>query len=235
MVSQKTFKEFVEICETLELDEIAAVPAGKKLRYKGGQPLPPEDRESLQQISNMNRGIYHKSNQQKSEPESKTSPSVKRRGRRIQFDDRSNASSQGRRGRGGSRFSEEVELDEVLMVTPPKTATKSKTKPSSSSNRPDPSDPNYVEKYRKYIKAKNQQREEVENFDEGIGTSIVNSPLFTKAPVASRRGEIRKKYLLRKTLEYAKKAQKKPVSGRAADPNIPRRGRRVKNSGDQNA
>lgn len=235
MASQKTFREFLDICEArvsenielrnklgedFELDEIAQVPAGKKLTYKGGEPLPPADKKSLQSISKMNRGIYPDPKpkpEPKPEPESPEQQTPRRN--RFQFVDRSNASTQGntRRGRGGSRF-EEVELDEILMVTPIKTGkTKLNKKSSGLPSKPHPSDSNYVELMRKWVKAKQMQREEIENFDEGIGMTMANALGYP--PPLSNRMKLKQALIRREIEKDTETNRRRRFSGRAADPN----------------
>jgi hypothetical protein len=115
-MKHKTFEEFIAICETIQLDEIASVPKGKKLTYKGGEPLPPSHKQSLDTISKMNRGVYPDP-----KPENSTSdnPAPTRSRRRIEFLDRSRSSDQGNSRRGPrSRFNEEVEnFDEGIGMT----------------------------------------------------------------------------------------------------------------------
>jgi hypothetical protein len=114
MASQKTFREFLDICE-------ARVPvtrqSGKKLRYKGGEPLPPAHKRSLEAVAKMNRGIYPDPKPEP-KPESSEQQTPPRRNR-FQFVDRSNSSTQGntRRGRGGSRFEEVENFEEGIGMT----------------------------------------------------------------------------------------------------------------------
>jgi len=222
----KSYQEFIDIC--YQLDEIAPVPKGVKLTYKGGQPLPPEDRKSLENLSRMNKGIYSTSR-------SETSTSTPQRGprarRRQDFVDMSNNTTQGKRGRRMINAGFEMELDEILMVTPAKKKpTTQKPKSTSTVKKPDPSDPDYVRKHRAYVKAKqlNNQFEVEESVRERLAQAIV----ATNPPEFSRRLKFARKLITSKALSDARKRAKKRVSGKAADPNYqpPRRGPRARNS-----
>ena len=112
---QKTFEEFMTIC--YKLDEIAQVPKGKKLTYKGGEPLPKDHKKSLDTISKMNRGVYPDPKPDTESTPKPTSATGKRG--RINFIDRSTASTQGQNTRRGprSRFAEENEIEEGIGMT----------------------------------------------------------------------------------------------------------------------
>jgi hypothetical protein len=222
----KSYQEFIDIC--YQLDEIAPVPKGVKLTYKGGQPLPPEDRKSLENLSRMNKGIYSTSR-------SETSTSTPQRGprarRRQDFVDMSNNTTQGKRGRRMINAGFEMELDEILMVTPAKKKpTTQKPKTKSTVEKPDPSHPDYVTQHRAYVKAKqlNNQFEVEESVRERLAQAIV----ATNPPEFSRRLKFARKLITSKALSDARKRAKKRVSGKAADPNYqpPRRGPRARNS-----
>lgn len=229
MITKKTFSDFVKICENIQIDEIAAVPAGKKLTYKGGQPLPKSHQQSLQRISRLNKDNDSKRlilEPPTNNPSSESSP----KGRRVKHDlstiDRSNASTQGntRRGRRGGTRSESVDLDEILLLTPNKRKIK-KNQPSDRVNRPDPKSPNYYEQQKKYIKSK--QHEETENFDEGIGMTMANA--IGNPPPLSKRMRLKQSLINREIEKNSKKSKRRRFSGLAADPNQ-RRGPRSKNS-----
>lgn len=100
--------------EDFELDEIAQVPAGKKLRYKGGEPLPPAHKKSLETIQKMNRGIYP---DPKPEQSTSSQPQPERRKRRIEFLDRSRSSDQGNSRRGPRSRFEEFDIEEGIGMT----------------------------------------------------------------------------------------------------------------------
>jgi hypothetical protein len=222
----KTYQEFLDIC--YQLDEIAPVPKGVTLYHKGGQPLSPEDRKSLENLSRMNREDKPKP-KPKLEPVSPETPQRGPRARKRQdFVDMSNNTTQGKKGRRMINAGFEMELDEILMVSPAKkkpTTQKSKTK--STVEKPNPSDPDYVRKQRAYVKAKqlNNQFEVEESVRERLAQAIV----ATNPPEFSRRLKFARKLITSKALSDANQRAKKRVSGKAADPNF-RRGPRARNS-----
>lgn len=222
----KSYQEFIDIC--YQLDEIAPVPKRVKLTYKGGEPLPPEDRESLENLSRMNKGIYSTSR-------SETSTSTPQRGprarRRQDFVDMSNNTTQGKKGRRMINAGFEMELDEILMVTPAKKKpTTQKPKSTSTVKKPDPSDPDYVRKHRAYVKAKQLNNQfEVE---EGLRTAVADVISATNPRLVSKRQRIITALRTSSALSDARERARKRVSGRAADPNYqpPRRGPGARNS-----
>ena len=154
MVAQRTFSEFMEICE-------AKVPVTRQagdFRYSGRTGEEKAERRAK---------VLSKSEDPKKRRQANT---IRSKIKTVADRDTARASSDARQKlyRGQQRRAndlaqqlmkkEETELDEVLMVTPStKQTTKKVAKKITKIEKPDPKDPDYVVKQRAYLKAKQRQ------------------------------------------------------------------------------
>ena len=154
MVAQRTFSEFMEICE-------AKVPVTRQagdFRYSG---------RTGEEKAERRANVLSKSEDPKKRRQANT---IRSKIKTVADRDTARASSDARQKlyRGQQRRAndlaqqlmkeEETELDEVLMVTPStKQTTKKVAKKITKIEKPDPKDPDYVVKQRAYLKAKQRQ------------------------------------------------------------------------------
>ena len=154
MVAQRTFSEFMEICE-------AKVPVTRQagdFRYSG---------RTGEEKAERRANVLSKSSDPARRRQANT---IRSRIKTVADRDTARASSDARQKlyRGQQRRAndlaqqlmkkEETELDEVLMVTPStKQTTKKVAKKITKIEKPDPKDPDYVVKQRAYLKAKQRQ------------------------------------------------------------------------------
>ena len=143
MAAQRTFSEFMDICEKFSMAADASKPQS---------PRPtklPKSRE---------RNIGH--DDWKDDPNKRDFGERPPAGKKLKSRASDVVQSQHRTDieTGVRKESFEVELAELFYVPPAKSGKpKSARKPSGYPQKPDPSDPNYVKKYREWIKAKQQQ------------------------------------------------------------------------------
>ena len=154
MVAQRTFSQFMEICE-------AKVPVTRQagdFRYSG---------RTGEEKAERRANVLSKSSDPARRRQANT---IRSRIKTVADRDTARASSDARQNlyRGQQRRAndlaqqlmkkEETELDEVLMVTPStKQTTKKVVKSVTKLEKPDPKDPDYVVKQRAYLKAKQRQ------------------------------------------------------------------------------
>ena len=154
MVAQRTFSEFMEICE-------AKVPVTRQagdFRYSG---------RTGEEKAERRANVLSKSSDPARRRQANT---IRSKIKTVADRDTARASSDARQKlyRGQQRRAndlaqqlmkkEETELDEVLMVTPStKQTTKKVAKKITKIEKPDPKDPDYVVKQRAYLKAKQRQ------------------------------------------------------------------------------
>jgi hypothetical protein len=154
MVAQRTFSEFMEICE-------AKVPVTRQagdFRYSG---------RTGEEKAERRANVLSNSPDPKKRRQANT---IRSKIKTVADRDTARASSDARQKlyRGQQRRAndlaqqlmkkEETELDEVLMVTPStKQTTKKVVRSVTKLEKPDPSDPDYVVKQRAYLKAKQRQ------------------------------------------------------------------------------
>ena len=154
MVAQRTFSEFMEICE-------AKVPVTRQagdVRYSG---------RTGEEKAERRANVLSKSSDPARRRQANT---IRSKIKTVADRDTARASSDARQKlyRGQQRRAndlaqqlmkkEETELDEVLMVTPStKQTTKKVVRSVTKLEKPDPSDPDYVVKQRAYLKAKQRQ------------------------------------------------------------------------------
>jgi len=154
MVAQRTFSEFMEICE-------AKVPVTRQagdFRYSG---------RTGEEKAERRANVLSKSSDPARRRQANT---IRSKIKTVADRDTARASSDARQKlyRGQQRRAndlaqqlmkkEETELDEVLMVTPStKQTTKKVVRSVTKLEKPDPSDPDYVVKQRAYLKAKQRQ------------------------------------------------------------------------------
>jgi hypothetical protein len=154
MVAQRTFSEFMEICE-------AKVPVTRQagdFRYSG---------RTGEEKAERRANVLSNSPDPKKRRQANT---IRSKIKTVADRDTARASSDARQKlyRGQQRRAndlaqqlmkkEETELDEVLMVTPStKQTTKKVVKSVTKLEKPDPKDPDYVVKQRAYLKAKQRQ------------------------------------------------------------------------------
>jgi hypothetical protein len=154
MVAQRTFSEFMEICE-------AKVPVTRQagdFRYSG---------RTGEEKAERRANVLSNSPDPKKRRQANT---IRSKIKTVADRDTARASSDARQKlyRGQQRRAndlaqqlmkkEETELDEVLMVTPStKQTTKKVAKKITKIEKPDPKDPDYVVKQRAYLKAKQRQ------------------------------------------------------------------------------
>ena len=154
MVAQRTFSEFMGICE-------ARVPVTRQagdFRYSG---------RTGEEKAERRANVLSKSSDPARRRQANT---IRSKIKTVADRDTARASSDARQKlyRGQQRRAndlaqqlmkkEETELDEVLMVTPStKQTTKKVVKSVTKLEKPDPKDPDYVVKQRAYLKAKQRQ------------------------------------------------------------------------------
>ena len=154
MVAQRTFSEFMEICE-------AKVPVTRQagdFRYSG---------RTGEEKAERRANVLSKSSDPARRRQANT---IRSKIKTVADRDTARASSDARQKlyRGQQRRAndlaqqlmkkEETELDEVLMVTPStKQTTKKVVRSVTKLEKPDPSDTDYVVKQRAYLKAKQRQ------------------------------------------------------------------------------
>ena len=145
MATNKTFAEFMEICEKFSMAADTSKPQSPKATQL------PRSRE-------RNIGKHDDWKDKPTEWGERPAAGKKLRSRASAV-----VGTQQRQDVETGVRKEETELDEVLMVTPAtKKSTKRVAKSVTKIEKPDPSDPDYVTKHRAYIKAKNQQSEMVD-------------------------------------------------------------------------
>ena len=85
---------------------------------------------------------------------------------------------------------EETELDEILMITPlTKQTTNKVAKKVTKIEKPDPSDPDYITKQRAYIKAKQQEAVDYERMRMGAKAASERAAAYKDEKLKRRQGD----------------------------------------------
>jgi hypothetical protein len=178
MASNKTFAEFMEICE-------ARVPVTRQagdFRYSG---------KTGEEKAERRAKVLSNSPDAKKRRQANT---IRSKIKTVADRDTARASSdamkklyKGQQRRASNLASqlmnkEETELDEVLMVTPAtKKLTKKVVKSVAKIEKPDPSDPDYVTKQRAYVKSKQQEAIDYERLRSGAEAATDRAAAVKKA------------------------------------------------------
>ena len=146
MVAQRTFSEFMEICEATELGEKFSMTADTSK---------PQSPKATQLPRSRERNVGRHDDWKDKPTEWGERPPA---GKKLRSRASAVVGTQQRQDVETGVRKEETELDEVLMVTPStKQTTKKVAKKITKIEKPDPKDPDYVVKQRAYLKAKQRQ------------------------------------------------------------------------------
>jgi hypothetical protein len=186
MVAQRTFSEFIEICE-------ARVPVTRQagdFRYSGRTGEEKAERRANVLSNSPDPARRRQAN------------TIRSRIKTVADRDTARASSDARQNlyRGQQRRAndlarqlmnkEETELDEVLMITP---LTKQKTnkvaKKVTKIEKPDPSDPDYVTKQRAYVKSKQQEAIDYDRMRMGAKAASERAAAYKDERLKRRQGD----------------------------------------------
>ena len=187
MVAQRTFSQFMEICE-------AKVPVTRQagdFRYSG---------RTGEEKAERRANVLSNSPDPKKRRQANT---IRSKIKTVADRDTARASSDARQKlyRGQQRRAndlaqqlmkkEETELDEVLMVTPStKQTTKKVAKKITKIEKPDPKDPDYVVKQRAYLKAKQRQEAiDYERMRSGAEAASERSAAYKKAKLQRQQSD----------------------------------------------
>lgn len=191
MASNKTFAEFMEICEKFSMAADTSKPQSPKATQL------PKSRE---------RNVGKHDDWKDKPTEWGERPAA---GKKLKSRASAVVGTQQRQDVETGVRKEENELDEVLMVTPTaKKPTKKVAKSVTKIEKPDPSDPDYVTKQRAYIKAKQNKVEE------GIGMTMASA--LGNPPALSNRMKLKRVLLAREIEKETQKNKKRKFSGKAA-------------------
>ena len=171
MVAQRTFSEFMEICEATELGEKFSMTADTSKPQSAKATKLPRSRE-------RNVGKHDDWKDKPTEWGERPPAGKKLRSRASAV-----VGTQQRQDVETGVRKEETELDEVLMVTPStKQTTKKVAKKITKIEKPDPKDPDYVVKQRAYLKAKQRQEAiDYERMRSGAEAASERSAAYKKA------------------------------------------------------
>ena len=146
MVAQRTFSEFMEICEATELGEKFSMTADTSK---------PQSPKATQLPRSRERNVGRHDDWKDKPTEWGERPPA---GKKLRSRASAVVGTQQRQDVETGVRKDETELDEVLMVTPStKQTTKKVAKKITKIEKPDPKDPYYVVKQRAYLKAKQRQ------------------------------------------------------------------------------
>ena len=186
MVAQRTFSEFMEICE-------ARVPVTRQageFRYSG---------RTGEEKAERRANVLSKSPDPARRRQANT---IRSKIKTVADRDTARASSDAMKNlyRGQQRRAndlaqqlmnkEETELDEILMITPlTKQTTNKVAKKVTKIEKPDPSDPDYITKQRAYIKAKQQEAVDYERMRMGAKAASERAAAVKKAKLQSQQSD----------------------------------------------
>ena len=172
MVAQRTFSEFMGLCEKFSMTADTSKPQSPKATQL------PRSRE---------RNVGRHDDWKDKPTEWGERPDA---GKKLRSRVSAVVGTQQRQDVETGVRKEETELDEVLMVTPAvKKPTKTVVKSVTKLEKPDPSDPDYVRKQREYVKSKQQEAIDYERLKSGAEAATDRAAAVKKAKLQRQQND----------------------------------------------